>query len=134
MGIRSRAGPSCLVEDPQDIVLAHDQMVLAFELDLAARVLAEQDLVAGPYFDRDKLAVFAVLALADSDDLALLRLFFGGVRDDNSTLGPLHFLDTFDQNSIAQRSKSFHWEPGASSPGLLVGRTFPAVRKVITVR
>src|ERR1700737_3807194 len=109
MGIRIRIGPGRLVEDPQDVVLAHDQMILAFEHNLAARVLAEENLIARLYFDRDKLAVLAVLALADGDDLALLRLFLGGVRDDDSALGPLNFLDTFDQNSIAQRSKSFHW-------------------------
>src|SRR5713101_7422125 len=116
MGIRLRAGPGRLVEDSQDIVLAHDQMVFAFELYLAARVLAEQDLVAGLYFDRDKLALVGVLALADGYHLALLRLFLGGVRDDDSTLGPLNFLDTLDQNSIAQRSKSFHWGSVASLP------------------
>src|SRR6266853_798340 len=116
MGIDSRTGRRRLVEDSQDIVLAHDQMVLAFELDLAARVFAEQDLVAGLYFDRDKLAVFAVLALADGNHLALLRFFLGGIRDDYSSLGPLNFLDTFDQNSIAQRSKSFHWGSVASLP------------------
>ena len=91
-------------------------MVLAFEHDFAARVLAEENLIAGLYFDRYKLAVLAVLAFADGDDLALLRLFLGGIRDDNSTLGPLEFIDTFDQNSIAQRSKSFHWGSVASLP------------------
>ena len=63
-----------LVEDSQDIVLAHNQMVLAFEHNLAARVLAEENLIARLHFDRDKLALVGVLALADGDDLALLRL------------------------------------------------------------
>src|SRR6267154_4387385 len=100
-----RTGAKRLVEDSEDIVLAHNQMVLAFEHNLAARVLAEENLIARLYFDRDKLALVGVFALADGDDLAFLRLLFGGIRDDYSSLGPLNFLDPFDQNSIAQRSK-----------------------------
>src|SRR5260370_39178442 len=106
-------------------------MILALELDLAARVLAEENLIPGLYFDRDKLALVGVLALANRNDLALLRLFLGGVRDDDSTLGPLHFLDTFDENSIAQRSKSFHWGPVASLLARLVGPTIPAGLELI---
>src|SRR5208282_4378516 len=92
--------PKCLLDDSQDVILAQDQQVFALVLELAARVFAEQDLVAGFHLDRDKLAVVAIFTLADGDNLALLGLFLGGVRDDYSTLGPLLFLDTLDENSI----------------------------------
>ena len=82
-------------------------MLLAFDPDLAPGILAEQDLVAGLYIRRQQFALFSHLALADSDDLALLRLFLGGIRNDDSALALLFFLDAFDQNPIAQRS-DFH--------------------------
>ena len=36
----------CLLEDAQDFLFAHDQELFAVELDLSARVLAKEDLVA----------------------------------------------------------------------------------------
>ena len=50
----------CLLEDSQDVVLAHDHVLLAVELHLAARVFAEQDLVPSLDLDGDKLAVSCV--------------------------------------------------------------------------
>src|SRR6266481_2096509 len=108
MGIRLRAGPGRLVEDSQDVVLAHDHVLLAVELHLAARVLAEQDLVAGPHFDRGKLALVGVLALADGDYLTLLGFFLSRVRDNDPALGAFLLLDAFDQNPISQWSKLSH--------------------------
>src|SRR5208283_1094807 len=65
------SGPKCLLDDSQDVILAQDQQVFALVLELAARVFAEQDLVAGFHLDRDKLAVVAIFTLADGDNLAL---------------------------------------------------------------
>src|SRR5216684_9014550 len=97
-----------LLEDSQDVFLAHDHMLLTVELHLAARVLAEQDLVAGPHLDRDKLALVGVLALADGDYLTLLGFFLGRVRDNDPALGAFLLLDAFDQNPISQWSKLRH--------------------------
>ena len=44
-------------------------------------------------------------ASADGEDFALLRLLFGGVRDDDGA-DFLVFLDTADENAIMQRPKS----------------------------
>src|SRR5208283_54523 len=107
------SGPKCLLDDSQDVILAQDQQVFALVLELAARVFAEQDLVPRLDLDGNELAVVAIFTLADGDNLALLGLFLGGVRDDYSTLGPLLFLDTLDENSIAQWL-DFHWGPAAS--------------------
>src|SRR5579885_906667 len=90
-----------LLEHAQDVVLAQDQMLLALDFDFAARVLAEQDLVAGLHIGREQLALLGHLALAHRDHLAFLRLLFRGVGDDNPALGLLLFLDTLDQNAIA---------------------------------
>src|SRR6266566_1833754 len=72
-----------LLENGEDVFLAHDEVFLVVDLDLGARILAEQDLVAGLHVQRDLLAVVADLARPDGDHLALLRLLLGGVRDDD---------------------------------------------------
>ena len=65
---------------------------------------AEQDCVAGFHVERDALAVVFRLAVADSDDLALLRLFLGGVGDDDSADFLLAFLDALNDDAVVQRS------------------------------
>src|SRR6202521_5445085 len=69
--------------------------------------LPNRILVAGLHVGRQQFALLGHLALAHRDDLALLWLFLGGVRNDDSALALLFFLDAFDQNPIAQRS-DFH--------------------------
>src|SRR5437879_12029554 len=46
-----------LLENGEDVFLAHDEVFLVVDLDLGARILAEQDLVAGLHVQRDLLAV-----------------------------------------------------------------------------
>jgi hypothetical protein len=104
------AGPSLLAglfEDCQDFVFAHDQELFAVQLDLLARVLAEQNRVAGLDVQRDPGPVFLDLAGADGDDLPLLRLLLGGVGDDDPAHPLLGLLETTDEDPIVQRS-DFH--------------------------
>src|SRR5215469_13222131 len=89
-------------------------MLFTLEFDLAAGILSEQDLVARLHFERDELAVlFVGLALPDRDDLPFLRFLFGSVGNDDAALGLFLFLDSPDQNAIAQWS-NLHWGPAAS--------------------
>src|SRR5271168_2363649 len=62
-----------------DVGLFHDQKLIAVELDLGARPLAEQHAIAGLDVHRDELAILVAAAGSDGDDLALLRLLLGGV-------------------------------------------------------
>src|SRR3989475_7788344 len=87
---RGRGPP--LVENGEDVFLAHDEVLLVVDLDLGTRVLPEQDFVAGLHVEGDLLAVVADLAVADGDHLALLRLFLGRVRDDDPALLDLFLL------------------------------------------
>src|SRR5262245_46741682 len=57
----------------------HDQELVAVELDLGARPLPEQHLVAGLDVDWDQFAVLVPAARTDGDDLALHRLLLGGI-------------------------------------------------------
>src|ERR1019366_8871969 len=75
------------------------------ELDLGARPLAEQHAVAGLDVDRDQLSGLVASAGADRDDLALLGLFLGAVRNDDAALGLFFGVDTFDHDTVMQRTK-----------------------------
>src|SRR5215469_2109091 len=89
-------------------------MLFTLELDLAAGIFSEQDLVARFDLERDELAVFLVgLALPNRNDLPFLRLLFRRVGDDDAALGLFLFLDSPDQYAIAQWSY-LHWGPAAS--------------------
>src|SRR5512134_3319032 len=77
-------GGESLLEDGENVFLAKDQVFLVLDLDLGARVLAEEDPVAGLHVERDLLAVLGDLAVARRDDLALLGLFLRGVWNDDA--------------------------------------------------
>ena len=55
------------IEDREHLVLAHDEVFLAVDLDFLARVLAEEDGVAVLHVERLALAVVLHLALADGE-------------------------------------------------------------------
>ena len=75
-----------LLQDAEDILLAHDQVFLIDQLDLAPRVLPEEDLIAHLHAHRLQLPVVRDLARPYGDDFALLRLLLGGIRDDDAAL------------------------------------------------
>src|SRR6185436_1330305 len=75
---------------------------VAVHLDFLARVLAEEDRVPFLDVERRDLAVLLDLALADSDDLALLRLFLGGVRDDDPADFLLPLVDALHDDPIVE--------------------------------
>src|SRR5712671_375010 len=92
-------------ENAHDVALLHDQEFLAIELDLGARPLAEQHAVADLEVDRDQLAGFVTAARTDRRDLALRGLFLGAVRNNDAASGLLFGVDTFDHDTVMQRTK-----------------------------
>src|SRR5919197_2330691 len=90
------------LDDAEDLVLAHDEVLLAVDLDLRAAVLAEEHAVAGPHVQRLARAVLTDLAVADGDHLALLRLLLGRVGDDDAAAHLLAFLDALQDHSVVQ--------------------------------
>ena len=76
-------GITASADDPEDIAFLHDDEVLAIDLDLGARPFAEQDAVARLDVHRRDRAVFGAGARTDRDDFAFLRLFLGGVGNDD---------------------------------------------------
>src|SRR5215831_580764 len=93
-----------LVDHGEHFVLAHDEKLFAVQLDLLPRVLPEEDQVAGLHIQGDALAVVLDLSGTGRDDLALLRLFLGRVRDDDASDLLFAFLDALDNDPVVQRS------------------------------
>ena len=83
------------------------EVVGAVHLEFLARVLAEEDLVAGLHADGDQLAVVVGLAGADGDDFAHRGLFRGGVGDDDAAGGFTLFLEPLDDHAVVQGTQ-FH--------------------------
>src|SRR5215207_1037014 len=88
-GGRDIGAPSAWsVQHGQDVALTQDEKRLAIDGDFSAAVFPVKHLVADLHFHRHALAVVES-ARAGGDDLALLRLFLRGVRDEQSAAGLL---------------------------------------------
>jgi hypothetical protein len=104
--LRKTLSGNTLLEHGEEIVLAHDQVLLAVDLDLGAAVLREQHLVARLDVEGDQLALLVALAGADGDDLRLDGLLLGGVRDEQATGGLGLLLEALDEDAVVQRGES----------------------------
>ena len=93
-----------VINDGQHFILAHDEVLLAIELDLLARVLAEEDQIARLDIKGHALAIVVHLAIARGDDLALLRLLFGCVGDDDPADFLLALFKALNNDSVVQWS------------------------------
>src|SRR5438552_9332689 len=83
-----------VINHAHDVGFLHDHQVLAIELDLGARPLAEQHAVAALDVERKHLAILVAHAGANSDDLAFHRLFLSRIGDENAAGGLRLRLDT----------------------------------------
>ena len=92
--------PFSAFEDAEDIVLAHDDVFGAVELDLVARILAEEDAISPLYRGLDQLAVVGRPTDADGYDLALLGLFLGGVGNDDTAGGRLFLVHPLYDDAV----------------------------------
>src|SRR6476661_818225 len=97
--------PASALDDREDVLLAHDEELVAVDLELGAGVLRIEDLV--PLLDVHRLALPVVEDATgpSGEDLALLGLLLGGVRKDDPALGRLLTGGRLDDDSIAQRAK-----------------------------
>src|SRR5947209_1984200 len=90
-----------------NVALFHYEVLDAIDLDLGARPLAEEDAVADPNVDGDKLAALVAAARSNGDDLALLRLLLCGIRNDDAAGGLRLGINTLDDDAVVKRAK-FH--------------------------
>ena len=77
-------------------------MLVAFDLDLGARVLAEEDAVADLDFEGAQRTVLEDFAVTDGEDLALQGLLLRGVGDDDAPLGLLFLFHALYDDAVRQ--------------------------------
>src|SRR5271157_1712754 len=97
----------CALDHAHDVGLFHDQKVLAIDLDLGAGPFAEQHPVARLDVKRNELAAFVTGSRPDGDHLAFLRLFLGGVGNDDAALRLVLSCDAADDDAVVQWTE-FH--------------------------
>src|SRR6266542_239469 len=139
--------PDLLVDDGEHVAGGEDQVVLAAVLDLGAAVLGVDDGVADLDVERHPGAVLEP-ARADRDDLALLGLFLGGVRDDDAGGGRLLALTGLDDDAVLERLQidahrsSCTWSDppsiGSRTGGAgwfksLAGKAYPSPRRMLAL-
>src|SRR4051794_20635338 len=90
------------LDNAQQVGLLHDQIVFIIDPDLGARPLAEQHPVTWCYVEPPDLAALVPDTWTDGYDLALLRLFLGGIRDDYAPGGLAFLLDAADHDAIVE--------------------------------
>src|SRR5262249_60998438 len=90
------------LDHPHDVALLHDEQLLAVDLDLGARPLAKQHLVASLDVEADDLAGLVARARAGSDDLALLGLLGSSVGDDDAARALGLLFDAAHDHAIMQ--------------------------------
>src|SRR5437762_963702 len=93
-----------LRDNAEDFLFAHDEVLLAVHLDFLAGVLAEENRVPFLDVERRDLSILFDLALAHSDDLALLRLLLGGIGDDDPADFLFAFLEALHDDAVVQRT------------------------------
>ena len=77
-----------------------DQVLHAIELDFLTGVLSEQDGVSRFDIQRHPFAILVGFAEARRQHLALLWLFLGGIRNDDSSDFLFPFLDSRNEDPV----------------------------------
>jgi hypothetical protein len=77
--------PGCLLEDTEDIALAHEHALAAVDFDFGAAVFRDEDFVSDFNGELDDLALL-VLAISQGQHFGFLGLFLGGVREEDAAL------------------------------------------------
>jgi hypothetical protein len=93
--------------DAHNVALVHDEVLDVIDFDFRSGPLAEENPIVRLDIDRDEFPRLVTPAGADRDDLALLRFFLGGIRNDDALRGFRLGIETLDHESIVERTK-FH--------------------------
>src|SRR5271169_4908955 len=103
LGSECRLGSA--FQDAEDFFLAHDEEVVAIDLDFRPGVLAEQNAVARLHVERKGFALVVRLTSADGNDFTFLRLVLGAVGDDDAAPGGFSLFYTTNYNPVMQGSQ-----------------------------
>src|SRR6185312_6462136 len=91
-----------LAELRQHVRLTQDEQVVPLDGYLGASVFGVEDLVALRDVERAAAAVLVDGAIADGDDLPLLRLLLGGVGENDAASGRRLLLDRLDDQPVPE--------------------------------
>jgi hypothetical protein len=92
-----------LANDPEDVGLVEDQMILAIDLDFGAAVFTDQHFVAD--FNGEEIGnVFAlfVFSSAKCEHFSFLGFFFCGVGEEQSACGFFFAGGTFHEHATSK--------------------------------
>src|SRR5260370_34966264 len=92
------------IQNAEDFILAHNHVLFAIQLDVAAGIFSEKDAISDFDVEWNQLPIFQALALPYGDNFAFLRLLFGRVGDDDSASNRFLLLDPFYGNAIVEGS------------------------------
>src|SRR5438093_4435845 len=91
-----------LSDDAEDVVLAHDQVILIVDFDFGAAVFRDQHLVALFHREIDFLSVFIDFSGAKRDHFPLLWFFLGGIGDDDPAFFCFLLFERLHQHPISE--------------------------------
>src|SRR5688572_17428763 len=98
------AGAETGIRDGHDVILLHDQVLHTIQHDILTGVLSDQDGVSRLDIQRHPFAILVASAEASRQDLALLWLFLGGIRNDDGARALSRFLEALNDETIVKRS------------------------------
>src|SRR5713226_5507541 len=93
-------GDADVLDRGEDFVFLHDQVLHVIQLDLLTGVLAKEDGVAGFDVEGYPLAIVVGFAIARGDDLAPLRFFLGGIRNDDAADLLFAFFEALNEDPV----------------------------------
>ena len=94
-----------LFDHCKDFVLTHDDQFFAIDFDgIAAGILAKYDLVADFYSQCAQFTTIQDLAVAYGNNFALIRLLFGGTRQQDAACSSGFFFLATNDHAIVQRT------------------------------
>src|SRR5713226_9511357 len=98
---------SLSLQNSEHLVFAHQQVLIAVQLDLVARVFAEQNALAHLHVERHHFAVFEQFAFSNREHLSLLRLLFRRIGNDDAPADRLFVFHSFHHDAVIERT-NFH--------------------------
>src|SRR3954447_23357438 len=121
--------------DPGEHVgLAQNQQILTVDADLGAAVFAVEHLVALGHLKRDALArVLAEPAVADREDLALLRLLLRRVGKNDAGSGRRLLLHGLDDHTIAEWLELHRTPPPMGTQKGALALAMPECQALLTI-
>src|SRR5213594_3406473 len=93
-----------LADDAEDVVLAHDQIILIINFDFGAAVFRDQHPIALLHREIDFLSFLVHFPGAQSNHFPLLRFFLGGIGDDDPAFFYFLLFERLHQHPISERS------------------------------